>query len=159
MGSILDHSYDGNRSDAFCDHKTEYVAAVDHDGSGDEELPFSVIAQIAVWIRCAAAVILSGGSLIGIFDIGEKTKLDSGYVEQHVYGFAMGEPNTAFLTVFLALLLVLYYNYEKLNVLWCGVTSLIALIFYKMTFCRTGVLVFFFCWVLILFDKVVKSKK
>ena len=35
-----DHSYDGNRSDAFCDHKTEYVAAVDHDGSGDEELPF-----------------------------------------------------------------------------------------------------------------------
>ena len=119
---------------------------------------FSVIAQIAVWIRCVAAVILSGGSLIGIFDIGEKTKLDSGYVEQHVYGFAMGEPNTAFLTVFLALLLVLYYNYEKLNVLWCGVTSLIALIFYKMTFCRTGVLVFFFCWVLILFDKVVKSK-
>ncbi len=76
------------------------MAAVDHDGSGDEELPFSVIAQIAVWIRCAAAVILSGGSLIGIFDIGEKTKLDSGYVEQHVYGFAMGEPNTAFLTVF-----------------------------------------------------------
>ena len=35
---------------------------------------FSVIAQIAVWIRCVAAVILSGGSLIGIFDIGEKTK-------------------------------------------------------------------------------------
>ena len=105
---------------------------------------FSVIAQIAVWIRCVAAVILSGGSLIGIFDIGEKTKLDSGYVEQHVYGFAMGEPNTAFLTVFLALLLVLYYNYEKLNVLWCGVTSLIALVFYKMTFCRTGVLCILF---------------
>ena len=40
VGSILDRSYDGNRSDAFCDHKTEYVAAVDHDGSGDEELPF-----------------------------------------------------------------------------------------------------------------------
>ena len=35
---------------------------------------FSVIAQIAVWIRCVAAVILSGGSLIGIFDIGEKDK-------------------------------------------------------------------------------------
>ena len=26
--------------EVFCDHKTEYVAAVDHDGSGDEELPF-----------------------------------------------------------------------------------------------------------------------
>ena len=79
---------------------------------------FSVIAQIAVWIRCVAAVILVGGSLIGIFNIGEQTKLDSGYVEQHVYGFAMGEPNTAFLTIFLALLLVLYYNYERLNILW-----------------------------------------
>lgn len=120
---------------------------------------FSVIAQIAVWIRCVAAVILVGGSLIGIFNIGEQTKLDSGYVEQHVYGFAMGEPNTAFLTVFLALLLVLYYNYERLNILWFAVTSLIALVFYKMTFCRTGVLVFFFCWGLILFEKIVKNKK
>ena len=63
---------------------------------------FSVIAQIAVWIRCVAAVILSGGSLIRIFDIGEKTKLDSA-VWNSMYGFAMGEPNTAFLTVFLAL--------------------------------------------------------
>lgn len=120
---------------------------------------FSVIAQIAVWIRCVAAVILVGGSLIGIFNIGEQTKLDSGYVEQHVYGFAMGEPNTAFLTIFLALLLVLYYNYERLNILWFAVTSLIALVFYKMTFCRTGVLVFFFCWGLILFEKIVKNKK
>ena len=120
---------------------------------------FSVIAQIAVWIRCVAAVILVGGSLIGIFNIGEQTKLDSGYVEQHVYGFAMGEPNTAFLTIFLALLLVLYYNYERLNILWFAVTSLIALVFYKMTFCRTGVLVFFFCWGLMLFEKIVKNKK
>ena len=120
---------------------------------------FSVITQIAVWLRVAGVVILVGGSLLGIFNIGEQTKLDSGYVEQHVYGFAMGEPNTAFLTVFLALLLVLYYNYEKLNVIWCGVTVLIALFFYKVTFCRTGVLVFFFCWALIFFEKLVKNKK
>lgn len=120
---------------------------------------FSVITQIAVWLRAAGVVILVGGSLLGIFNIGEQTKLDSGYVEQHVYGFAMGEPNTAFLTVFLALLLVLYYNYEKLNVIWCGVTALIALFFYKVTFCRTGVLVFFFCWALIFFEKLVKNKK
>lgn len=120
---------------------------------------FSVITQIAVWLRAAGVVILVGGSLLGIFNIGEQTKLDSGYVEQHVYGFAMGEPNTAFLTVFLALLLVLYYNYEKLNVIWCGVTVLIALFFYKVTFCRTGVLVFFFCWALIFFEKLVKNKK
>ncbi|HAT90338.1 MAG TPA: hypothetical protein DCS73_11495 [Roseburia sp.] len=120
---------------------------------------FSVITQIAVWLRAAGVVILVGGSLLGIFNIGEQTKLDSGYVEQHVYGFAMGEPNTAFLTVFLALLLVLYYNYEKLNVMWCGVTALIALFFYKVTFCRTGVLVFFFCWALIFFEKLVKNKK
>ena len=120
---------------------------------------FSVITQIAVWLRAAGVVTLVGGSLLGIFNIGEQTKLDSGYVEQHVYGFAMGEPNTAFLTVFLALLLVLYYNYEKLNVIWCGVTVLIALFFYKVTFCRTGVLVFFFCWALIFFEKLVKNKK
>lgn len=120
---------------------------------------FSVITQIAVWLRAAGVVILVGGSLLGIFNIGEQTKLDSGYVEQHVYGFAMGEPNTAFLTVFLALLLVLYYNYEKLNVIWCSVTVLIALFFYKVTFCRTGVLVFFFCWALIFFEKLVKNKK
>ena len=33
------------------------------------------------------------------------------------------------------------------------------LIFYKITFCRTGIIVFFFAWGIILFEKLVKNKK
>lgn len=38
-------------------------------------------------------------------------------------------------------------------------TCLTAFIFYKITFCRTGIIVFFFAWGIILFEKLVKNKK
>ena len=54
---------------------------------------------------------------------------------------------------------MLYYFYEKLNIWWFFGTCLTAFIFYKITFCRTGIIVFFFAWGIILFEKLVKNKK
>ena len=115
--------------------------------------------KIAVYIRCISVCILVLGSAFGVYDIGYKTTPDTNYVELPVYGFGMGEPNYAFLSVFLTILLLLYYNYEKLNKWWFIWTSAIALLFYKFTFCRTGIAVFFFCWGLIIFEKKVKNDK
>ena len=127
--------------------------------SGMKNCRFDILTQLAVYIRTIALIILIAGSVIGIYDIGAKTKVDADYVQTSVYSFAMGEPNTAFLTVFLTLILLLYYNYKKLNVWWFLGTTAIALIFYKLTFCRTGIAVFFFCWVLIVFEKWAKDRK
>lgn len=120
---------------------------------------FRVLIQLAVIIRTISLVLLVGGSLLGIYDIGYAVTLNSDYVGTAVYSFAMNEPNTAYLAVFLTLLLLLYYNYERLNFWWFLGTSAVAIGFYEVTFCRTGVAVFLFCWVLIIFDKVVKNKR
>ncbi len=120
---------------------------------------FHVMIQLAVIIRTTGLILLVGGSLLGIYDIGYAVTLNSDYVGTAVYNFAMNEPNTAYLAVFLTLLLLLYYNYERLNFWWFLGTSAVAVVFYQVTFCRTGVAVFFFCWALIIFEKVIKSKR
>lgn len=126
---------------------------------GMKNCSYQILIKLAVYIRVMCVFILVIGSTFGAYDIGYKTTPDTSYVEIPVYSFALGEPNYAFLTVFLTLLLLLYYNYEKLNKWWFFGTSAVALIFYKLTFCRTGIAVFFFCWGLIAFEKCVKNKK
>ena len=120
---------------------------------------FHTMIKLAVYIRVFSVLVLVLGSVYGLYDIGYKTTPDTSYVEIPVYSFAMNEPNTAFLAVFLTLVLLLYYNYEKLNVWWFLGTSGVAFLFYKFTFCRTGIAVFFFCWALIVFEKLVKDKR
>lgn len=126
---------------------------------GMKNCKFDRMIQLAVYIRVLSAVVLVLGSTFGVLDIGFKTTPDTKFVEIPVYSFAMNEPNTAFLAIFLTLVLLLYYNYEKLNIRWFLSTSAVALLFYEFTFCRTGIAVFFFCWFLIIFEKVVKNKK
>ncbi|MFR4133512.1 MAG: hypothetical protein ACLT1B_00160 [Anaerobutyricum hallii] len=126
---------------------------------GMKNCSYEKLIKIAVYIRCISACVLVLGSVFGVYDIGFKTTPDTNYVELPVYGFGMGEPNYAFLSIFLTILLLLYYNYERLDKWWFIWTSVIALIFYEFTFCRTGITVFFFCWGLIFFEKKVKNDK
>ncbi len=126
---------------------------------GMKNCSFRFLTRIAVYLRVFCLSVLVVGSVFDVYDIGFTTTPDTKYVEIPVYSFGMNEPNTAFLAVFLTLTLLLYYNYEKLNKWWFLGTSAIALLFYKFTFCRTGIAVFFFCWALIVFEKTVKSKK
>ena len=126
---------------------------------GMKNCSFPVLIHLGVYIRVISLAILVVGSTFGAFDIGFKTTPDTKYVEIPVYSFAMNEPNTAYLAVFLTLMLLLYDNYEKLNIKWFLGTSAVALLFYELTFCRTGIAVFFFAWMLIVFDKTVKSHR
>ncbi len=126
---------------------------------GMKNCSYRNLIKIALYIRMFSICILVLGSTFGVYDIGYKTTPDTSYVEIPVYSFAMGEPNYAFLCVFLTMLLLLYYNYERLNKWWFLGTAAVALIFYELTFCRTGIAVFFFCWGLIVFEKCVKNKK
>lgn len=127
--------------------------------AGMKNCRFDVLIKIAVIIRTGVLVLLVAGSAAGIYNIGAKVTVNSDYVEKKVYGFAMGEPNTAFLTAFLTIVLLLYYFYEKLNLWWFLGSAAVMLFFYRFTFCRTGIIAFFFCWLLIFFEKCFKSKK
>lgn len=126
---------------------------------GMKNCNYRTLIKIALYIRVFCVFVLVIGSTFGVYDIGYQTTPDAKYVEIPVYSFALGEPNYAFLTVFLTLMLLLYYNYEKLNKWWFLGTSAVAVVFYELTFCRTGIIVFFFCWALIIFEKLVKDDR
>lgn len=126
---------------------------------GLKDCKFGRLIQMSVYIRMVVALIMVIGSVYGIFDIGYKTKPDTNYIEMPVYSFGFNEPNMAFLTIFILLMVLLYYNYERLNALWFLTTAAVAFLFYEWTFCRTGIAVFLFAWVLIIFDKLVKNKR
>lgn len=126
---------------------------------GMKSCKFRTLIKISVYIRALVTVVMVLGSIYGVYDIGFKTKPDTKYVEMPVYSFGFNEPNMAFLTVFILLLLLLYYNYEKLNVWWFLGTSAIAFLFYELTFCRTGIAVFCFTWIVIIYEKCVKAHR
>lgn len=126
---------------------------------GIKNCKFEQLIKIALYIRVFCALVLVIGSTFGVYDIGFKTTPDTNYVELPVYSFGLNEPNYAFLTIFLMLMLLLYYNYEKLNIWWFLGTSAVAYLFYELTFCRTGIAVFFFCWGLIVFEKIIRSHR
>lgn len=119
---------------------------------------FKKLIGISVYIRFFVSVVMVIGSVYGVYDIGYKTTPNADYVEVPVYSFGFNEPNTAFLTIFLLLVLLIYYNYERLNIWWFLVTMGLAYLFYELTFCRTGILVFIFVWMLVLFEKKVKNR-
>ena len=126
---------------------------------GMKDVCFRKLIGMSVWIRLFVAVVMVTGSIYGIYDIGYKTTPNAQYVEVPVYSFGFSEPNTAYLTIFLLLILLIYYYYEKLNVWWFLGTCAAAFIFYETTFCRTGILVFLFAWVLIIYEKIVKNER
>lgn len=126
---------------------------------GMKNCSFRLLIKITLYIRAFCAVVLVLGSTYGFYEMGDKTKPNTVFEEIPVYSFGLNEPNYAFLTIFILLLLLLYYNYEKLNQWWFFVTMAVVFIFYELTFCRTGIAVFCFCWVLIIFEKFVKNEK
>lgn len=126
---------------------------------GMKNCKFQTLIKMSVYIRAFVTVVMVLGSIYGVYDIGYKTKPDTKYVEMPVYSFGFNEPNMAFLTVFILLILLLYYNYEKLNIWWFLGTAGTALLFYELTFCRTGIGVFGFVWVVIIYEKKVKAHR
>lgn len=124
---------------------------------GMKDCRFQNLLKISVWIRVFVTFVMVIGSVYGVYDIGYKTTPDTSYVEIPVYSFGFNEPNTAFLTVFLMLMFLLYDNYEKLNIWWFLGTSGVAVLFYELTFCRTGIAVFCFAWGVIIYDKLMKK--
>ena len=125
---------------------------------GMKDVQFGKLIGISVWIRLFVAAVMVIGSVYGVYDIGYKTTPNAQYVEVPVYSFGFNEPNTAYLTIFLLLILLVYSYYEKLNGWWFICTFAAAFLFYELTFCRTGILVFIFAWVLIAYDKLIKNK-
>ena len=100
---------------------------------GIKDVCFRKLIEISVWTRLFVAFIMVAGSAYGLFDIGYKTVPNAQYVEVPVYSLGFSEPNAAYMTIFLLLMLMLYYSMKIKYMVVFG-TCLTAFIFYKITF-------------------------
>lgn len=110
-------------------------------------------------IRIFGTLLMILFACVGIIDIQEKLDMATDYSEFSVYALGYTKPNTTFYVIFLALVLILYLQYEKLNLWYFLISSAICYAAFQATYCRTGMYVFCGMWALILFDKLLKKKK
>ncbi|MDD6056943.1 MAG: hypothetical protein PUB98_01580 [Clostridiales bacterium] len=97
-------------------------------------------------------------SCIGIFDIQKSVDTATDFSARTVYALGYEKTNTTFYAIFLLMVLFLYLHYERLNLWHFFATSAICYVAFRVTFCRTGMIVFFGMWGLILLDKIWRKK-
>lgn len=126
---------------------------------GMKNCSFRSLLKSTVLIRVLGTLFMILLSCSGLMDIQSSIDMGTDFSEYKVYAFGYVKSNAAFYTVFVALVVILYLNYRKLN-LWYFLGSM-ALCFaaFQATFCRTGVIVFCGLWALIILDKLTRSKK
>lgn len=126
---------------------------------GMKDFSFQELMKGTVWVRLAGTLLMVLLACIGILDMQPKLDMATDYSEFWVYAFGYIKSNAAFYMFFLIIVLFIYIYYEKLNV-WHFVVS-VALCYwsFKVTYCRTGAIVFVGMWALIIFDKICKNKK
>lgn len=110
-------------------------------------------------IRVFGTLIMIVFSCVGIFDVQKSIDTATDFSERVVFALGYDKSNTTFYTIFLILVLFVYLNYERLNFWHFLGTSAICFAAFKVTFCRTGTIVFFGMWALILFDKLCRKKR
>ena len=126
---------------------------------GMKNCNFSTIMKLTVITRIAVTVTQLLLVSVGLMDAQQQLVDDGLNPIREVYALGWTKPNLAFLGGFLAVVVFLYVFYEKLNIGYFLGTMLPMVLLYKVTYCRTGIIVYFFLWVLIIVDKAIRYKK
>lgn len=120
---------------------------------------FERIIKYSIWIWVIGVLFMVTLSCVGLLDVQSDSAIATDFSLRDVYAFGYTKANAMFYIVFLCVALVLYINYEKLNLWYLLATSAVSLIAYEATFCRTGIITFIGLWGLIILDKITFSKR
>lgn len=115
--------------------------------------------KATIGIRVVGTLLMVLLACVGVLDMQKSVATGTDFTLFSVYGLGYTKPNTTFYVIFLAMALILYLDYEKLNFWYFIISAAICYLAFQATFCRTGTIVFMGMWVLIIFDKLYKKKK
>lgn len=127
--------------------------------AGMKECNFLTVIKMTAIIRLLT---LTGQLLmvgIGIIDVQRQLADPSDVNSRVLYALGWNKPNSAFLSAFLTVVVIMYLYYDKLNIWHLLLTSVPMIILFRLTYCRTGMILFLGLWVLIFLEKVTKNKK
>lgn len=111
-----------------------------------------------ILIRVLGTALMIALACAGVLDMQPRMDMATDYSEFVVYALGYDKSNAAFYIIFLILVLLIYIYYDKLN-LWHFLGSVfLCFVAFRITYCRTGALVFAGMWALIILDKITKKK-
>jgi hypothetical protein len=126
---------------------------------GMKNCNFSRIMHITLWCRLFTILVMAATAAVGLQDMQPTTINDQSYALRQAYAFGFDKQNLLFLSGFLAVVAFLYVEYERLNLL-CFLGTLVPMIaLFELTYCRTGIVLYFGLWLLIVVDKSMKSRR
>lgn len=126
---------------------------------GMKNIRFDTLMKSTVWIRVIGTLLMIMLAFCGVLDLQANTAVATDFSIYSVYAFGYIKSNAAYYMIFVTIAIVLYIQYEKLNFWYFAVSAAICLLAFEATFCRTGLIVFFAMWALIILDKLSKNKK
>lgn len=126
---------------------------------GMKNIRFDTLMKSTVWIRVIGTLLMIMLAFCGVLDLQANTAVVTDFSIYSVFAFGYIKSNAAYYMIFVTIAIVLYIQYEKLNFWYFAVSAAICLLAFEATFCRTGLIVFFAMWALIILDKLCKNKK
>ena len=126
---------------------------------GLKNVRFDLLMKATVGIRIVGILFMILLSCVGLFDMQANEAIGTDFSSYAVYGFGYIKSNAAYYMIFVTSAIVLYIEYDRLNLKYFLVSTAVCVLAFRATYCRTGFIVFFLMWLLIALDKVWSYKK
>ncbi len=135
--------------------QTYFLAAI--SVAGMKGIHFKDLCKKTFWVHAVFSLVAVIGSMLGYFQdniLIINAKTGAAY---HTYGYS--DFNVLFVNMFIIAALLIYIRYEKLGILEFVLTNLLMFWTYHATHSRTGYILFFGMWLLIIMDKFLLKER
>lgn len=131
--------------------QTYFLAAISI--AGMKGINFKDLCKKTFWVHLIASFVAVTGSMLGYFQDNILIINQETGEAYHTYGYS--DFNVLFVNMFIIAALLIYINYERLGIKEFILTNILMYWTYTATHSRTGYLLFFGMWFLIILDKKV----
>lgn len=131
--------------------QTYFLAAISI--AGMKGIHFKDLCRKTFWVHSVFSFIAVVGSMLGYFQDNIYVLNEETGAAYHTYGYS--DFNVLFVNMFIIAALLIYIRYEKLGIWEFILTNILMLWTYRASHSRTGYILFFGMWLLILLDKLV----
>lgn len=125
--------------------------------AGMKGINFKDLCKKTFWVHSIGSFVAVIGSMMGYFPDYVQVINEMTGEAYHTYGYS--DYNVLFVNMFIISILLIYIRYEKLGILEFIFTNMLMYWTYTATHSRTGYLLFFGTWFLIILDKFVLKEK
>jgi hypothetical protein len=123
---------------------------------GMKDINFHDLMEKTFYVRLASIILIRLCCAYGVLQEIDGAMGPNGRI-LHTWGYS--DANTLMVNIFIVIALFIYINYEHLKLYHAILTMLFATLGFVQSYSRTGYMLLFLLWFIILCDKMIKNKK